>query len=218
MGDMVMEVNLKDYETAIKSMVWKFRNLGFVDMLYAPVVDSSVSGRAESKMAGIEEGSTKKKKFRFMVSNFEDLLSEAYLVFTEIKSKIEAMEYICKDCQTQCPHYISMMNCNFEQILISALQQHFTDLHKGILREKRTASIKQIGEHEETTIPISDGFLAKLARDYRAGCLEPIEHDIADGIFTGKLTNLTKESITKYLQEKGHLRKEIRQVLYKKIV
>lgn len=195
-----MEIKLKDYEKVIKTLVWKFRNLGFADMMYAPVTDTSTDGISKTKMGNVEDGWKTKKPFRQSVINFEDLLSEAYVVFTELKNKFEAGEYPAE--------------INFEQALVTKLESTFMNLYNALMREKRTGSTIPV-ECITETLPGPEviSFLQKalLEKGPEDG-ITPDLKQMAKDILAGNFVEINKESITKYLSEKGWKRNEIRRI------
>jgi hypothetical protein len=197
--------------------VWKFRNLGFADMLYAPVVDTGAEAIAENKMCNVDEGSEEKKSYRYTVANFEDLISEAYVVFTELKNQFESMGIYCDTCQSKCDFYFQMQTVNFEQALVQKLQAHFVDLYRELLAQKRTASIRGLLDTDETVpLELSDSFFQKLHYAYYHKTLPMNMMKLAKGLLTdsigeGKKGEITKYSIHKYLQKNGWSQKKIQE-------
>jgi hypothetical protein len=209
-----MEINVQDYETVIKSLVWKFRNLGFADNMFAPVIDTSSEGRSTSKMANIDEGgTTERKRFRYTVANFEDLISEANVVFVELTKQFASMELFCTDC----PYPCTKQTLKFEQALVQALQNHFTNMYTGILREKRTAYIRPLGDNDEN-VEVSHSFIVELGRKYLYDELPENLRDLARDILDQKFSDFKKGPITKYLMEKGWKREDVRRIFRENIV
>jgi hypothetical protein len=224
MGDMVMTINLKDYEDTIKSLVWKFRNLGFADMLYAPVIDTGSEAIAETKMANVAEGSEEKKSFRFTVTNFEDLLSEGYVVFTELKNQFESMGIYCDNCKDKCPFYFQMQEVVFEQALVKRLEGHFLNLYKGLNVDKRSASLRFLEDGDEDKIVnLSRNFYDKLHYAYIHNTIPEHLRQLAKDVLEGNVDRdakggITKRSLRAYLHKLGWKESEIRHTLYKKVV
>jgi hypothetical protein len=224
MGDMGMTIELKDYENTIKTLVWKFRNLGFADTLYAPVIDTGTEAIAENKMCNVDEGSEEKKSFRYTVANFEDLISEAYLVFTELKNQFESMEIYCDTCQNKCDFYFQMQEVNFEQALVKRLESHFLDLYKGMNVDKRSASVRALEDGDEEKITnISKNFYDKLHYAYIHNTIPEHLRQLAKDVLEGNVDKdargaITKRSLRAYLAKLGWKETEIRHTLYAKIV
>ena len=220
-----MTIELKDYEDTIKTLVWKFRNLGFADMLYAPVIDTGTEAIAENKMCNVDEGSEEKKSFRYTVANFEDLISEAYVVFTKLKNQFESMGIYCDTCQSKCDFYFQMQKVCFEQALITKLQSHFTNMYTGLTCQKRSAHFIPIDEVEENSlVSFSDSFMDRLQTAYDHDRipenLRQLAKDLLEGvdIDTGKREGITKKSLSKYLAKSGWKQIEIRHLLYENLV
>jgi hypothetical protein len=199
-----MPIELKDYEDTIKSLVWKFRNLGFADMLYAPVIDTGSEAIAETKMANVAEGSEEKKSFRFTVTNFEDLISEGYVVFTELKNQFESGQL--------------NENLTFEQALVKRLESKFIMLYRTMVSQKHTASVRSLMDEDgETILNLSRSFYDKLHYDYLHKNIPENLMPLAKGILNGTITDgirggITKDSLEKYLAQFGWKRKEIRRI------
>ena len=219
-----MTIELKDYENTIRTLVWKFRNLGFADAMYAPVIDTGTEAIAENKMANVEEGSEEKKSFRYTVKNFEDLISEGYLIFTELKNQFESMGIYCDTCGSKCDFYFQMQDVCFEQALVTKLQNHFTDLYKATVCEKRSAQLRPLMEGDDEKIPsISRDFYEKLHYGIIHNTFPEHLMELAKDILEGNVENdkrgaITKRSLSNYLRKKGWKDIEIRQILYPKIV
>ena len=205
-----MTIELKDYEDTIKTLVWKFRNLGFADMLYAPVMDTGTEAIAENKMLSVDEGSEEKKSFRYTVANFEDLISEAYVVFTELKIQFESGQMD--------------ENLTFEQALVRKLEGHFLNLYKGLNVDKRTASVRALEDGDtENLQTISQNFYDKLHYAYIHNTIPENLRQLARDILEGNVDRdtrggNTKRSLRVYFSKLGWKESEIRHTLYKKIV
>ena len=212
-----MTIELKDYEDTIRTLVWKFRNLGFADAMYAPVIDTGTEAIAENKMANVEEGGEEKKTFRYTVKNFEDLISEAYVVFTELKNQFESMGIYCDTCGSRCDFYFQMQNVCFEQALVQKLQIRFVDLYRELVAQKRTASIRGLLDtDEDVPLELSEGFFRKLHYAYYHKILPMNMMKLAKGLLEdsigeGKKGEITKYSIHKYLQKNGWSQKKIQE-------
>jgi hypothetical protein len=220
-----MTIELKDYDNTIKTLVWKFRNLGFADMLYAPVVDTGSEAIAGNKMCNVDEGSEEKKSYRYTVANFEDLISEAYVVFTELKNQFEMVEsYFCQMCVDKCDTYNQIKPLNFEQALVTRLESHFLDLYKGMNVDKRSASVRALEEGDEEKLTnLSHNFYDKLHYAYIHNTIPEYLRQLAKDVLEGNVDKdargaITKRSLRAYLSKLGWKESEIRHILYKKIV
>lgn len=218
-----MTIELKDYENTIKTLVWKFRNLGFADMLYAPVIDTGTEAIAENKMCNVDEGSEEKKSYRYTVANFEDLLSEAYVVFTELKNQFESMGIFCDTCQTKCDFYFQMQTVNFEQALVKRLESHFVDLYRTSISQKNSAAVRSLDDEDSDTIlNFSRNFYDKLHYAYIHKTipenLMQLAKDLLEGNIGDESRGITKDSLEKYLAKFGWKRAEIRRIWQEKNV
>ena len=219
-----MAIELKDYENTIRTLVWKFRNLGFADAMYAPVIDTGTEAIAENKMANVEEGSEEKKSFRYTVKNFEDLISEGYLIFTELKNQFESMGIYCDTCGSKCDFYFQMQDVCFEQALITKLQSHFTNMYTGLMCQKRSASFTSLETVDgDTLINLPDNFIDRLQFAYDNDNIPDHLVELAKAILDGTIDvgireGITKRSISTYLAKLGWKRKDIRHLLYENLV
>lgn len=215
-----MEFRLEDYEEVIKTLVWKFRNLGFIDVLYAPTIHTSTEARADNRMDRVEEGSEKRRNFRYRAKYFEDLISEGYVVFTELKNQFESMGIYCDNCKDKCPFYFQMQRINFEQALVVRLESRFTTLHQDLHRQKRSADIRPINEEDENisydfTPSLEEKLKQRLAEGSIAKNLEPLVRGILNNeIESGAQGRITKESIIKYLRKIGWSKQKSERFLY----
>lgn len=76
----------KEIKRIILGLVWKFRNIGYKDPMYAPSVQASNEALKDAKMEMIE----KAKKTKLRPQDFEDLVGEANVILAELLAKEKA--------------------------------------------------------------------------------------------------------------------------------
>lgn len=73
----------KEIKRIILGLVWKWRNIGYLDPIYAPSVMASTEALANAKMEMVE----KQKKTKLRPQDFEDLVGEANVILVELLYK-----------------------------------------------------------------------------------------------------------------------------------
>jgi len=159
----------------------------------------------------------KRKRFRYTVTNFEDLISEAHVVFVELMNQYRSMSEHCIDCEDKCKTYAQFMDTDFEHAFIRKLSGHFTNLFNSTMCNKRSASIRSLTDKDEN-LELSQSFIIKLGMAYKNNELPENLRDLARDILDQKFSDFKKGPITKYLMEKGWKREDVRRIFREKIV
>lgn len=197
------EIQLEKYINVIHTFVWKFRNLGYADSLYAPIMETGMEASVNNRFGSmVDRAEKERKKYRFTVKNFEDLISEGYLVFTELKNSFEKGE---------------LKNLSFEQALVIRLESHFLHLFEAVQTQKRKASIRSLSDEDDSLpIQMTHGFwerarnnLRNLPQDIQAIA----EALLGEKIKPGKSGRITKRSIRNYLVKIGWPQKKAEAIL-----
>lgn len=199
--DTVKEIKLEDYKNVIHTLVWKFRNLGFADALYAPITVMGMEARVTHHFESMSR-EPEERKVSFTVTNFEDLISEGYLIFTELKNAHAQGK---------------LENLNFEQALVTRLESHFLHLFEAIQTQKRKAHVRSLNEEDEQ-IPynITPSFWEKMKSKVKDLPLD--KQLVVRAILNGDIKEstsgrITKRSIYKYLASRKWSQKKIQEFL-----